>query len=153
MQVSIKEISESDFNKLELPVLFEDNLTDRIFGIVSNGINKYKLSWQSTVSKPKITVIDDFRCSIGIDIVFVIFEFLTGEILIKLSLEYFFYNTESHNGFLYVITELEIIKINTTDLAIVETYALPDYFESIEFNEGIIVVKCVNDEVVNILKM
>lgn len=150
MKISIKEISESDFNKLELPVLFEDKLTDRVFGIISNGTNEYKFSWQSTVSKPKIIGIDEFRCSIGIDLVFVIFEFLTGKILLQLSLDYFLYDTKIYNGFLYVITELEIIKINTRDLIVVETFALPNYFESIEFNEGIILVKCVGDEVVNI---
>lgn len=148
MQVSIKEISESDFNNLELPVLFEDKLTDRVFGIISNGVNEYKLSWQSTVSKPKITVIDNFRYSIGIDLVFVIFEFLTGKILLQLSLDYFFYDTRIYNEFLYVITELEIIKVNTKDLLVVETFALPDYFESIEFNEKTILVKCVSDELV-----
>lgn len=153
MQVKIKEISESDFNKLELPVLFEDKLTNRVFGIVSNGVNEYKLSWQSTVSKPKITLIDDFRCSIGIDTIFVILEFITGEILMKLSLDYLLYNIKIHNEFLYIITELEIIKINTKNLAIVNTYALPDYFESIEFKERVIVVKCVGEEVVNILNM
>lgn len=150
MNVEIKEISESNFNNLELPILFEDKLTDRVFGVISNGVNEYKLSWQSTVSKPKIAVIDNFRCSIGIDLVFVIFEFPTGKILLQHSLDYFFYDIKTYKGFLYVITELEIIKINTKDLLVVETFALPDYFESIEFNEGIVVVKCVGDEVVNI---
>lgn len=150
MNEKVKEISESDYSRLKLPVLFEDKLTDRVFGIISNGINKYKFSWQSTVIKPKIIDIDDFRCSIGIDLVFVVFEFLAGKILLQLSLNYLFYDTKIYNGFLYVITELEIIKINTKDLLVVETFALPDYFESIEFNEEIILVKCVGDEIVNI---
>lgn len=150
MNVEIKEISESDFNNLELPILFEDKLTDRVFGVVSNKINQYKLSWQSVVSKPKIAVIDNFRCSICIDLTFVVFELLTGKILLQRSLDYFFYDIKIYKRFLYVITELEIIKINTTDLLVVETFALPDYFESIEFNEGVIEVKCVGDEVVNI---
>ncbi|WP_192349068.1 hypothetical protein [Algoriphagus sp. Y33] len=150
MNAEIKEISESDYNKLKHPILFEGKLADRIFGVISNGTNEYKFSWQSTVIKPKIIGIDDFRCSIGIDLVFVIFEFLTGKILLQLSLDYFFYDSKIYNGFLYVITELEIIKINTKDLLVVETFALPDYFESIEFNEEIILVKCVGDEIVNI---
>lgn len=150
MNTEIKEISESDYNKLKLPVLFEDQLTERVFGIISNGTNEYKFSWQSTVIKPKIICIDNFRCSIGIDLVFMIFEFLTGKILLQLSLDYFFYDIKIYNGFFYVITELEIIKINTKDLLVFETFALPDYFESIEFNEESILVKCVSDEIVNI---
>ncbi len=51
---------------------------------------------------------------------------------------------------MYVITELEIIKINITDLAIVGTYSLPDYYERIEFNEDLITIKCIDDEIVNL---
>ena len=39
---------------------------------------------------------------------------------------------------------------NITNFTVSETYALPDYFESIEFHEGIIVIKCLGDEVINI---
>ena len=53
-----------------------------------------------------------------------------------------------YNGAIYVVTQLEIIKINITDLAIIETYSLPDYFESVEFNKGIIEIKCVGNKVV-----
>ena len=150
MNIEIKEISESDYNKLKYPVLFENKLTDRVFGIISNGINEYKFSWQSTIIKPKVIDVDDFRCSISIDLVFLIFEFLTGKILLQLTLDYFFYDTKIYNGFIYVITELEIIKISTKDLLVIERFALPDYFENIEFNEEIILVKCVGDEIVNI---
>lgn len=150
MKTSIKKISESEFKKLSVPVLFQDESMDRTFGVVSDGKNEYKLGWQSENIEPVIKWVDTLLCSIGIDLMFVIFEFTTGKILRKLSLDYFFYNTRMFNGALYVITQLEIIKINITDLATVNTYSLPDYFESIEFNEGTVVVKCVDDEVINI---
>lgn len=149
MNAYIKEISESDYNKLELPVLFEEKVTDRVFGLFSNGVNEYKFGWQSTACKPKINFIDNFRCSIGIDLVFVIFEIITGKIAVKIYLDYFYYDTKIFNGFLFVITELEIIKLNLIDLMIVDSYSLPDFFESIEFYDEKIVVKCVNDEVIN----
>ncbi|MGS2765152.1 hypothetical protein [Sinomicrobium sp. M5D2P9] len=150
MNISIKEISESEFKKLKIPVLFEDESIDRIFGVVSDGKNEYKLGWQSENIKPVIKWINIILCSIGVDQMFVIFEFTTGRILQKLSLDYYFYDTRISNGAIYVITQLEIIKINIIDLTIVETYSLPDYFENIEFNDGIVVVKCVGDEVINI---
>jgi len=150
MNISIKEISESEFKKLKIPVLFEDESIDRTFGFVSDGKNEYKLGWQSENIKPVLKWINTILCSIGVDLMFVIFEFTTGRILQKISLNYYFYDTRMSNGSIYVITQLEIIKINTTDLTIIETYSLPDYFESIEFNEGIVVVKCVGDEVINI---
>jgi hypothetical protein len=150
MKIELNEISESDFKKLDIPTLFEDKLEDRTFGVVSDGRNQYKLGWQSENVKPEIKWISTVLCSIGVDLVFVIFEFTTGRVSKVLSLDYFFYDTKIYNGFIYVITELEIIKVNIKDLEVVETYSLPDYFESIEFNEGNIVVKCVGDEVVNI---
>ncbi|GAA0875036.1 hypothetical protein GCM10009118_14440 [Wandonia haliotis] len=150
MNLKLTEISEANFKKLDLPTLFEDKLTDRTFGVVSDGRKEYKLGWLSENIKPVIKWISTELCSIGIDLVFVIFEFTTGRIIKTPSLDYFYYNTEIYNGFIYVITELEIIKINISDLAVVETYSLPDYFESIEFNEVIVVVKCVGDEIVKI---
>jgi hypothetical protein len=150
MNIELTEISDSVFKKLDIPTLFEDKLTDRTFGVVSDGKNEYKLGWQSENVKPVMKWINTLLCSIGVDLVFVIFEFTTGRVLQKLSLDYFFYDTKIYNGFIYVITELEIIKINIVNLAIVEIYSLPDYFKSIEFNERNIVVKCVGDEVVKI---
>lgn len=148
MNIELKDISDFDFINLDIPTLFEDKLTDRTFGVLSDGINEYKLGWQSDNIKPVIKWINTLLCSIGIDLVFIIFEFTTGWVLLKLSLDYFFYDTKIYNEFVYVITELEIIKINIVNLAVVEIYSLPDSFESIEFKERNIMVKCVGDEVV-----
>ncbi|HPK10479.1 MAG TPA: hypothetical protein PK246_09115 [Saprospiraceae bacterium] len=149
MNACIKEISESEFKRLKIPVLFEDELTDRTFGVLSDGKNIFKLGWQSEI-KPVIKWIDLALCSIGIDLIFIIFEFGTGRVLKKLSLDYYFYDTKIFKEAMYVITELEIIKINITDLAIVGTYSLPDYYERIEFNEDLITIKCIDDEIVNL---
>ncbi len=43
MNACIKEISESEFKRLKIPVLFEDELTDRTFGVLSDGKNIFKL--------------------------------------------------------------------------------------------------------------
>jgi hypothetical protein len=150
MNIELTDISDSDFKNLDIPTLFEDKHTDRTFGVLSDGRNEYKLGWQSDNIKPVIKWINTLLCSIGIDLVFVIFEFTTGRVLLKLSLDYFFYDTKIYNEFIYVITELEIIKINITNLAVVEIYSLPDCFESIEFNERNIMVICVGNEVVKI---
>lgn len=150
MQLSLIEISETNFNKLELPILFNDKLTGRVFGVISDGINGYKLSWQSTFSKPKLMLIDGFRYSVGIDLNFVIFDISSKQILRSIDLFYFFYDAKIHMGFLYVITELEIIRINILDLEVDETYALTDYFESMDFLEDSIIVKSVDGNVYSI---
>ncbi|HWV71201.1 MAG TPA: hypothetical protein VN040_05780, partial [Pseudosphingobacterium sp.] len=105
METSIKEISESEFKELNIPVLFEDKLTDRAFGVVSDGKNEYKLGWQSQNIKPVTKWINLVLCSIGIDLTFVIFEYTTGKILQKLSLDYYFFDTKISDGAIYVITQ------------------------------------------------
>lgn len=148
MKIQLDEISESEFINLNLPVLFEDKLTDRVFGIISNGVKKYKFGWQSTTIKPVIKFINDNHCSLGVDLTFIVFDFNTGEILQKISLDYYFYDTQIFNGFIYVITQLEIIKINILDMTIVKTFDLPDYFESFNPKEKNIVVECLGGEII-----
>jgi hypothetical protein len=150
MNIELTEISESNFQELNLPILFEDKLIDRMFGVLSNGKNKYKIGWQSTDIKPTITIVINTLCSIGIDLTFVIFDFDKGEIHLKLFLDYYFYNTIMYNGFIYVITQLEIIKINISDLTVATTCALPDFFESIHFDKGSVIVRCVDNEIISI---
>ena len=151
MNTKIELISEFDYNKSLFPILFENKLTDRIFGMFSNGLNFYKFGWQSTIVKPNVKFIDDIRCSIGIDLIFVVFEYTTGKILLKISLDYFYYDTNIFDNFIFIITELEIIVLNILDLNIFKTHSLTDIFSSIEYNNNNIIVKCINDEVINIL--
>jgi hypothetical protein len=148
MEVFIRKISKSEFKGLDIPVLFEDELLDRTFGVASDGKNQYKLGWQSELITPVLTYISALHCSIGIDLNFAIFEFATGKILQKLSLDYYFFDTQIFNDALYIITQLEIIKIDIADLVIIETYSLPDFFDSIEFNHGVVAVKCIDNEVI-----
>ncbi|TXK75371.1 hypothetical protein [Mesonia sp. K4-1] len=152
MKLNFKKVSESDFEKIDIPVLFENKLTDTTYAVISNYGNeyKYKLGWQSESISPTILNIDKFIFSIGIDQIFVIFELHTGNILKRISLDYYFYDIKIFKEILYVITQLEIIKINITDLMIIEYFALPDYFESIEFEESVIYIKCINGEILNI---
>lgn len=150
MKIILKKIVESEFRKLDIPILFEDKSLDRNFGVVSDGKKEYKIGWQSENIEPVVKKINPLLYSIGIDLIFVIFEFSTGKIVQNFSLDYYFYDTAIFNNALYIITQLEIIKIDNTSLVVVNTYSLPDYFESIEFNEGIIVVRCINNETIDI---
>lgn len=149
MKINIKEVSESDFERLDLPVLFGDK-SDRSFGsIFVQGEELYKISWNSTLIKPNILVINEVIC-IGIDLIFIIFDFDKKNILLQLNLDYFLYDVKIYNEYLYVITELEIIKLNISNFEICKKYDLPDYFNDIEFQEDDILITCINGEVVNI---
>ncbi len=75
MELEVKRISELDFKKLNIHTLFEDKLTDRIFGVVSNGLFSYKFGWQSDTLNPFILNVKGCFYFIGIDQNLVIFDF------------------------------------------------------------------------------
>ncbi|OIN56672.1 hypothetical protein [Arsenicibacter rosenii] len=148
MNINVKKISELDFRNLKIPTLFEDEPIDRAFGIVSNGRAEYKIGWQSEDIKPVVKCINVLLCSIGIDLVFVIFDFSTGEVLKKVYLDYYFYDIIIHKELLFVITQLEVIRIITTDFSLNKTYSLPDYIENFKIEKGILVIKCIGGDIV-----
>jgi hypothetical protein len=149
MKIDFKEISELDFEQLDSLILFGDK-SNRSFGsILIQGQGLYKIGWNSTLIKPNILVINEVVC-IGIDLIFIIFDFDKKNILLQLNLDYFFYDVKIHNEYLYVITELEIIKLNISKFEICQKYDLPDYFSYIEFQEDNILISCINGEIVNI---
>ncbi|WP_259016611.1 hypothetical protein [Emticicia fluvialis] len=152
MNIELRKISKAEFKNIKTPTLFEDIVYDRAFGVVSNGENEYKIGWWTDgYTQPEIKLIDINICTIGIDLVFIIFEFNTGRIRLKLSLSNYFYFTRIFNGFLYVISEFDIFKINIKNLDVVETFALPDIYTGIEEeSESYFIVKCMDGRMVTI---
>ncbi|MCL1933402.1 MAG: hypothetical protein FWF53_06305, partial [Candidatus Azobacteroides sp.] len=69
-----------------------------------------------------------------------------GRINMKICLNYFLFDIKIISDFLYVITELEIIKIDKNQYEIVTRYDLPDIFETIEMKDNIIFVKCMDGQ-------
>jgi hypothetical protein len=143
----IIKISEAEYSNLALPVLFEDG--DSSFAILSIGENSSKFAWESDI-EPEITFIDAFRCSIGIDLIFIIVEISTGNVLVEIPLDYYYYFTKIHNDFLYIVTQLDIIKLSLADLQIAAEYGVSEFIEHIDFLDNQIVVKCLDGQVVNI---
>ncbi|EOR96429.1 hypothetical protein ADIARSV_0332 [Arcticibacter svalbardensis MN12-7] len=66
--------------------------------------------------------------------------------MLDLNLFYNFYDAKIFNDWLFVITELEIIKVDIKTLKVIGKYALPDFFEEMEFNHRIIEIKCSGGE-------
>lgn len=147
----LNKINKKSFYQQNVPLLFgeSNDMANNHFAIISDGKYRFKIAWHSDI-EPVIKEVILGVFGVGIDQHFSVIDFNNGNILLRLNLFYNFYDIEIFKNYILVILELEIIKINISDLKVVETYTLPDYFESIEFNEGIVVVKCVGDEVVNI---
>lgn len=144
--ISLKRISHEEFLKHNVPLLFKNQLTNRVYGILSNGKVGYKLGWQSDLISPIIKQLFENQYAVGIDLNFVIFDFLKKKLFLNLDLSYFFLDIKLHRGFVLVITELEIYKIAIEDYEVLTIVSLPDYFESIQFKEDIISVTCTNSQ-------
>ncbi|MCX6317426.1 MAG: hypothetical protein NTW29_09065 [Bacteroidetes bacterium] len=150
LEVSINKISEFDYTNLDIPFLFEDRFADRSFALVICNSFKFKIGWQSDIVEPEINIFNSSLFTIGIDLNFVIIESASGRILKKLSLNYYFIETRAFGGAILLITQLEIFRINISDLTIEESYYLPDFFESIELYETVFFVKCIGGEIVKL---
>src|SRR5690606_26705428 len=104
------------------------------FGTVLLGLKRYKLAWPSSLISPVVLQIDTFLYCIGVDLIFLIFDSNREKAILRFSLDYFFYDVKIYEDNIYVITELEILEVCMTDFMICKKYALPDYFDSIEFD-------------------
>lgn len=146
MKAEFKVITESDFKESESVLLFN---TERswCYGIIFNEEISFKFGWQSDLITPEINEVSENVYSLGIDLNFAIIDFNKNSIVTNLLLDYFFYLTKLYEDYLYVITELSIIRIELVTFTIIETLYLPDIFKEIVFDKNRIEVKCFNDEI------
>lgn len=148
MNFNFIELTFEDFNKLNVPLLFGSEFEARCFGTIKNEKIQYKLAWQSTGIKPLIKYIGNDICSIGVDLFFVIINSATGDIGLNLLLDYFFYDSKVNNEYLYIITELEIIEV--LDSKVFRRISLPDFYSEMEFEEKVLRIRCINDQILTL---
>lgn len=140
-------ISESEYKQSVYPALFEDeDIYNRMYAAISENNRGYKFAWQSDGIKPCVFEIRKNIFALGVDTNFAIVDLYTGRINMKICLNYFLFDIKIISDFLYVITELEIIKIDKNQYEIVTRYDLPDIFETIEMKDNIIFVKCMDGQ-------
>lgn len=147
MKVEFKAIVESEFKKIDSALIFNTERS-RCYGIIFNEELSFKFGWQSDLIIPEISRMSENVYSVGIDLNFTIIDFKENIIISNLLLDYFFYETKLHDDFLYIITELSIIKIELITFRLIETLYLPDIFVEIKFDNDRMQVKCFNDEIV-----
>lgn len=133
-------ISSSEFYESNASTILNGGKNARSFGLISIHEKKFKISWDSTEINPSIHHIENENYSIGIDLRFIIFNVITEHVVYELHLDYFFYEVKIYKQFIFIATELEIIKINFHTLRIIDKYTLPNYYENMTFmNEKIVV--------------
>lgn len=140
--VIITELVETDFNKSKFPTLFSDERTNRVFALISYGDYAFKLAWQSDLIRPLVTEVAKEICTVGIDQNFAIVNFNTGSIVLKIVLDYLFYDVKVYDGYIYVVTELEVIKISQGAFEVIGRYDILDIFEEIQFKNNEVQIRC-----------
>lgn len=147
MNVVFKQISQSEYQTRNIPVLFGDEKHDRCFGAISDHTGEiYRLGWQTDLLKPDLHMIGDNAFCVGIDQNFAIAGLADKKVNLYVKLAYLFYHVKQFKNYIFVITELEILLIDMMIYKVVREYGLPDVFKSMRIeNNGGIVVRCLND--------
>lgn len=150
MITNFKKITEEEFKAVDLPIIFENKLTDRSFAIVYKNIDFFKFGWQSTNVDPILIQLREDTFAIGVDLICSIVDTYAKKVLKNIKLNYFFFDFKLINDMLFVITELEVLKLNIVNFEIVENYLLSDFFESIEISKDNIIINTVDGNIINI---
>jgi hypothetical protein len=149
--VALKKITKEDFNKSDLPELFNDHRTSRSFGELSSGLNGFKFAWQSTIVEPLITEVDPSIYAIGIDQNFAIVNLNNSKTFTNLNLTYNFLTTILTEKDIFVCTELEVIRLRHGDsYELLSSHPLPDLFEELIFEDDGVKIRSAENYVTNI---
>lgn len=150
MDYLLTNISESEFISLNCKLLFGDNKTNRMFAKISKLDTCYKFAWQSDLINPSVFAVNNDIYCIGVDLNFAIIDFSTNSILLNLQLDYFYYDVFIANNHIFVITELEVLKINIEKFKIIDKFGLPEFYQSSTISDELIEISCINGEIVKI---
>lgn len=72
-------------------------------------------------------------------------------ILLNMELPFFLYDIKVYKSFVYVITELEVFKINISSLEIAEVISLPSFYKQINLGEHSTEIECIEGEILTSL--
>jgi hypothetical protein len=142
-------ISKEEAVNLKMPLLFSevDERLNKNYGKISDETYNFIFSWYSDI-EPIVLEINPNIYSVGVDQHFAIVDFNSNAVLLNLNLFYNFYDTKIINEYFLVITELEIIKVDRITFKILSKFELPDFFNGLEFENGVLEVTCVGGEIV-----
>lgn len=147
---SFTEITKEEYNKLNLPTLFTNRLGSWKFGVINFNNHFYKFSWQSELINPLVIELITGIFCVGIDLNVIVIDSRLNKIIHDLYLNSFFFDVQIIQGFIYIISELEIIQIDKTSLNIVKHHYLPDIFEEMTLAGHKIIVKCMSNTIIEL---
>lgn len=144
----INKVTDVIFKGLKVPTLFHKEKTDDNFAaILVNNEMKFKFSWRGDNIEPLILHISEFIYGVGVDLNYSIVNVSNLDIISNIELSFFFLDSKIKDNYIYIITELEILKIEKESFTFINSFILPDIFEEIRFEEKKIIVKCMDENI------
>lgn len=146
MDLIIKEISESDYLKLDCKELTEWNDLTKFnhFMLITASQQNFKLCWESSLIYPDFVRISDYTYCVGIDQIFFIFDFLNGDFKLSMEFDCYFIQVMKYRNFVLVITQMDIYILKLSDYSIYKTVNLPDVFSDIKFDSSVVYISCIS---------
>jgi hypothetical protein len=141
-------IDKNKFKESDSEIIFYNEQTNSSFAELIHDNYSFKTGWDSDLIKPKVLKIESNIFAIGIDQNFAIIDFKKEEVLLKLELFYSFYDIKIHKNEIYICTELEILVLNKFNYTTLNTIALPEFYEEINFEDNAVIIKCIDGFIV-----
>ena len=142
--MNITYTNKEDFSLSNTTVLFDDELYANTFCICTYNNKHYKFSWASRTIKPEIHELRENVFSIGVDQVFLIYDFSTDRALLKCHFFSYFYESLIIGEKLIIICELEYSVVDLNTCTVVGSDAFPDIFVKCEVLGDRIKVDCMS---------
>jgi hypothetical protein len=151
MDAYLKNVNNTEFYTIPGQVIFNDEMTSRKYGLLTNNKLNFKFSWQSDLVTPQVIKISNDTYGIGIDQHFAILDFKLNHIALNKELIYPFLVAEIFHKDIMVCTEMEIVKVDGNSFIVKGIIALPDIFEDIEFVNDRLVITCAGNIQIELL--
>ncbi len=150
METLLTMISEENFDQLKCPFIFSRTEFDRSFGIISRGTQMFGISWQSDIVDPVIKQMKPEIYGVGIDLNFVILDFLSNSTIFEIHFDSFFIDCLVFETAVYVVTEMTIFEVCLKNYKLSYQYDLPDIFVNASTENHRLIIKCMDGGLVTI---
>ena len=146
MELKINEISEDYYNSLDSKELIEVEKPfqyNHFVEIIADR-QSFKLCWKSYFSFPDIYKIDDRNFFIGIDLDFLIYDFIDSKTKLSVKLDSYYLRYYLFKNSLVAVTELTVYLINIQSANVYSVIDLPDVFSDLKFDDDAVTVYCMD---------
>lgn len=143
--IVVNKISKLNFENSSNILIFKDDNYNRCFGEIVLNDKGFKLGWNSDLLTPNILCLSIGIYAIGIDTNIAIINFNNMKILKLFQLSYNFCDFLLYQEHLYIISELEIIKVKNEDYSVINYFHLVDIYTKYIINDNKVFIKSMDN--------